>query len=87
MNSILAEFCEKNIYLIDHSLFFYWKIKWHHHGRGQLHLNKKESTSLSNIFRRDISIDNLKAIQAKTLSNVTLMYHLMLSNEDFVIKL
>lgn len=83
MNSILAEFCEKNIYLIDHSR----KIKWHHHGRGQLHLNKKESTSLSNIFRRDISIDNLKAIQAKTLSNVTLMYHLMLSNEDFVIKL
>ena len=51
VNSFLGKLCkEKNYYLIDHST----RIKRNHLNKGKLHLNKKSTKLLSDIFVKEL---------------------------------
>ena len=59
VNSFLGKLCkEKNFYLIDHSA----RIKRNHLNKGKLHLNKKCTKLLSDIFVKELSKASIDTI-------------------------
>ena len=75
VNSFLGKLCkEKNFYLIDHST----RIKRNHLNKGKLHLNKKGTKLLSDIFVKELS----KVFNWHNLDNLSKQFDVCDSDES-----
>ena len=74
VNSFLGKLCkEKNHYLIDH----FTRIKRNHLNKGKLHLNKKGTKLLSDIFVKELS----KVFKSRNIDNLSKQFDVCDSDE------